>query len=82
MLMPKVVRKQISYRKFNRIARSPDSKRVRVYLNLEQYKINTTLENYVGRDGYVYVHQGLVTASGYHTYYFRYKHTEAVYVVR
>lgn len=81
MLLPKVVRKQISYRKFQRVARSPDSKRVRVFLHLEKYKINTTIESYLSRDGYVYVHQGFVKPTGYKTYYFRYLDTEAVSII-
>ena len=78
MLLPKVVRKQISYRKFQRVAKSPDSKKVRVFLHLEKYKIHTTIESWLGRDGYVYIHHGMLKPSGYRTYYFRYAHTEAV----
>jgi len=81
MLLPKVKRKQISYRKFNRVAKSPNSKRVRVFLWLEPYKVNTTVDNYLGKEGYVYVQQLLWKRDRYKTYYFRYEHNEAVHVL-
>lgn len=77
MLMPKVIRKQISHRKFQRIAKNPDSKKSRVFLYLEKYKITTTIENYV-YGGYVYSYHGKLTRSGFKTYYYRYEMTGAV----
>lgn len=81
MLLPKVVRKQISYRKFQRVARSPDSKRVRCYLHLEAYKINTTVNAYTKGD-YVYVEQLLRCRGTYKVFFFRYRHNESVYILR
>lgn len=79
MLKPKVMRKQISHHKFNRVARSPDSKRVRVFLCLDYYDITTTIESYL-YNGWVYCYHGKVTPAGYKTYHFRYEWNEAVYV--
>lgn len=81
MLLPKVKRKQISYRKFNRMAKSPDSKRVRVFLWLQPYKINTTVRAFISADGLVYVEQMLWQTDRYKTFHFRYEWNEAVHIV-
>lgn len=80
ILNPKVVRDEIDVERFNLVKRLEESDRVRVYLNLEPYKINTVIDAYE-LDGYIYVHQGFDEPSGYKTYYLRYLKNESTYVV-
>lgn len=88
MLKPSVTRRQISPYKFLRIKNSSHSKRVRVFLSLEERAITEVLEAYVC-GGHLYAYHGAtVPQKGYakrktwvyRTFYFRYELNEAVYL--
>lgn len=89
MLKPNVVRKQISPYKFLRLKNSSHSKRVRVFLSLEEGGITVVLDGYTCK-GYLYaLHGATVPLKGfakrktwvYRTYHYRYNLNEAVYIV-